>query len=297
MRLVLDIGGSSIKTALMSEQLEILQHYKVPTPLGSQKELMDTLQSIIEKEKDIDGVAISLPGQLDALSGNMISGGLLKYNAGTNFYSAFRKISDLKVSIENDGKCAALAELAYGGLKDCQNGVVVILGSGIGGGVIINRELYKGSHFFAGEFSFVINRADLPSNISNWARSASTKAMLGLMAESLGLDAEGFTGEAAFELLKQQDEKAWQGFNRFLDYLVQGLFTLQAMFDPEKILIGGGISNQPLLIETLKKRMAEFQQGLAFASPEVVIERCHFASEANLIGAYYQFDALHGKEK
>lgn len=105
---------------------------------------------------------MSLPGRMDSNKGYLYSGGMLQYNRGKNIVEILEKRCPVPITIENDGKCAALAEAWIGNLKDCDDGIVVILGTGIGGGIIKDKKLHKGKHFMAGE-------------ICNWRRNKSAE--------------------------------------------------------------------------------------------------------------------------
>ncbi len=150
-KLVIDVGGTMIKYALMDEEAKIYQRGEVLTPLDTLQHFIDTIVSIYKKVKnEVDGLAFSMQGNIDSETGQIFAPGALQYNAGVNIIKKLQELIDVPIAVENDGKCAALAEVWKGHLKDVQNGVVLIIGTGIGGGIIHERKLIKGSHFFAG---------------------------------------------------------------------------------------------------------------------------------------------------
>ncbi len=155
-KLVLDIGGSSIKYAIMNETADILERGNESTPLDSFESFISVIRKIYDKYKDdIDGIALSAPGTIDPKSGLILAPGALSFNYKVNLIDKIHEFTTYPVSIENDGKCAALAESWIGNLKNCKSGIVLVLGTGIGGGIILDGKLWSGSHFFAGEFSYL----------------------------------------------------------------------------------------------------------------------------------------------
>ena len=157
--LVIDAGGTAVKYALMNESAKILERGKFPTPGYVDHTLEDFLQRldvVVEKyQKQIEGIAVSMRGMLDSRKGYCVTGGMLAYFSEVPVVQLLEQRYKLPVTIENDGKCAALAEKWKGSLKDCRNGAVVVLGTGVGGGIIIDHKLYRGGHFTAGEYSYI----------------------------------------------------------------------------------------------------------------------------------------------
>ena len=145
--LVFDAGGTFTKYALMDENAEILEKDKVPTPdyrTKTKEDYYAVLDGVVEKYRNrIEGIAISMPGMLDNKDGYCVTAGYLAYLAGSTVGTELSKRYGIQVSVENDGKCAALAEFWRGSLKGCTNGAVVVLGSGVAGGIILNGNLFR----------------------------------------------------------------------------------------------------------------------------------------------------------
>lgn len=296
--LVFDVGGSAIKYALMSEKAEFINKGKVKTPLDSTESLLETIESIYSQYKEkVQGVGVSLPGRIDSESGYAFTGGYLEYNAGKNMISLLEERCLVPVTVENDGKCAALAEAWKGSLSDCINGVVVVLGTGIGGGVIINKKLYKGSHFQAGEFSNIITNDEAKPGEEErlWWYYGATSGLCQLVARSKNLSCSEINGLRVFEMVNQKDSEALNILDEYCRKLVIQLFNLQYCFDPEKIAIGGGISSQDSLFEYIQRNVEKYslQMPEGFVPPQVV--RCRFESDANMIGALYCYLLKQGK--
>lgn len=134
--MVFDVGGTEIKYSVMDEGLNRTDAGSVPTPQDTQKHFLDTLYALYAPHRDeVSGIAMALPGFVDTHTGFVSNGGALLYNTGTQVGQLVRERCGCPVTLENDGKAAALAELQAGALQGCCNAAVFIIGTGVGGGI------------------------------------------------------------------------------------------------------------------------------------------------------------------
>lgn len=291
--LVLDVGGTFIKYAVMNENVEIIEKGKVPTPLDTIENFLAVIGELFDKYKnEIEGIAMSLPGRMDSDKGYLYSGGALQYNYGKNIVEILQKRCPVPITIENDGKCAALAEAWIGNLKDCDDGIVVILGTGIGGGIIKDKKLHKGKHFMAGEFSMICcDSSEVDDDVKQiWAVQNGVPALCAAVAEVKKLPIEAVDGYKVFEYVNSGDKEVTEILDRFCSKLVAQLYNFQYIYDPEKIAIGGGVSQQSALIECIQKHVeieAEKLGPFLMEKPKVV--PCKFFNDSNLIGALHNY--------
>ena len=156
--LALDFGGSSVKYGVVDENAVISESGKLPAPLASAEEFTDTVKSLYDKYKnEVSGIGISLPGNINPETGVLSESGVYRELYGKSVTDLVREKCGVPVAIENDGKCGALSEAWKGSLSDCKDGIVLILGSGIAGGVIKDHKVHSGKDFNAGEFSYIIS--------------------------------------------------------------------------------------------------------------------------------------------
>ncbi|PJI07892.1 MULTISPECIES: ROK family protein [Clostridium] len=293
--LVIDVGGTFIKYAIMNDEAEFIEKGKEKTPSDNIENFVDTIGKIFDKYKSrINGIAMSMPGRIDSDRGYLYSGGALLYNNDKDMGKTLSERCPVPISIENDGKCAALAEAWKGNLKDCDDGLVVVLGTGIGGGVIKNKRLHKGKHFVAGEFSFILTSDAVPDPrdkyANTWATRGGTKALCKMVADAKNLSIEEVDGYKAFEYINNGDESAIEALNNYCYRMAIQLYNLQYIYDPEKIAIGGGISKQKVLIDCIRENIEKHAKDIAPAillKPEIV--PCKFFNDSNLIGALYNY--------
>lgn len=300
--LLIDNGGTQIKYALAYEDGSIIENACFDTPSRKLSNALDLyfegIDKVVEKyaNQDIKGVAISCPGRIDD-NGVCLDAGALPYFINVNFVEEFQRRYNLKASIENDAKCAALAELVSGSLKGVKNGMVMTIGTGLGGGIICDGKLYKGSNYCSGEISVI------PMNMYNFYDVADTssavlctKTLIQMVAKEVDRNPDEMNGKDAFEHINNNDERALKALEKFCDYFGQLIYSIQIILDAEAYAIGGGISAQPKLIEYIDKGVkkafsvpwiCEPGGQPAIVCPKVVA--CKYMNDANLLGALYDF--------
>lgn len=286
--LTLDVGGSAIKYALISEDLTIIEKDDVPTPMTTLDDFVETIGKLYDKYANrISGIAMSLPGIIDPDKGINYTGGALHYISNLNTVEVLQKRCPTNITIGNDAKCAANAEIGFGNLQDVQDGAVIILGTGIGGCLIKDHKVIVGKHFSAGEFSGVqTNIEHFGESGWSWASRTGINGLLKRVQEELETD-EVFTGRQTFAMALEGNEKVIKAIDCFAREVAIQAFNIHIIFDCEKIAIGGGISAQPLLLELIKKNWDEVLARTPYLyKPEIVV--CKFRNDANLIGALYQ---------
>lgn len=286
---VLDIGGSSIKYGRLDERLIVEQRGKIPAPLTDMNAFYSALDRIWEEVgTDAEGLAVSMPGVIDSSRGYAYTGGALQYIRSREVARELTDRYQVPVWIGNDAKCAGSAEAVYGALQGVRTGIVVILGTGIGGCLILDGKVYTGIHFSAGEFSFLHTNRYAPYDQSEWWARVTGSSGLLAMVQNHTKSTDVLSGEEIFARAEQGDMAVLQAVDQFAETVAVQLLNLQCILDAEKIAIGGGISAQPLLIQKLKEQSDRIYKDYPypFFQPEITV--CRFRNDANLIGAYSQ---------
>ena len=289
----LDLGGTFIKYGLLTEGGEIVRQGKIPSPTSTEQSTLDGLAQIRDLiDEPYEGVAVSMPGRIDTAHGIAHTGGAYGW---VHDWPAEERISAVfgkPATVANDGKCAAQAELWKGALADVNSGVVLVLGTAVGGGVVLNHKVWMGTSGGAGELSNLT--VDYQSAIEHgigfpqngfvlWALHVGAAGMTDKFARRKGK--ERSNGIELFEAYDQGDQDARDTLEEFGQWMAVGILNVQAVLDVERFAIGGGISARPEVAEyvaaEVKKLFAE--NPMPFSTPEVVT--CAFGNEANLIGA------------
>ncbi|MBF0579801.1 ROK family protein [Erysipelotrichaceae bacterium RD49] len=291
--IAIDVGGTGIKYALMDETARIIDQSEVATPKESLDDFLDIIEGIYHQYQGHhpEALVMAAPGKIDSQNGYFHTGGALMYLNAVDLKSLLKHRIPIPFFVENDAKAAAMAELWKGSMKNVSSGLVVTLGTGIGGAVIIEGKLWKGHTYAAGEFSGIPVHWNTRASVfgESWADLNCTNSMLTRYAFATNQDPDAINGRTFFEAVNQGDPTALAELEWFCETLATGLHALQLALDVEKIAIGGGISRQPVLIETLDRIVSNqydrFPAWMPASKP--LIEACQFSNDANLIGALY----------
>ena len=294
--LVFDWGGTFLKYALMDQDTAINEKGKVPTPgiQASKEDFFQLIDPIVEQYREqIAGIAVAMPGMLDDRTGYCRTGGSLRYLAGSTVGTEMKERYHLPVSVENDGKAAVLAEHWRGALNGCSNCAVIVIGTGIGGGIILNDRLLVGRDFSAGEYSYLCTNDRLTDSFDGfWCRNGHHVISEKLSALT-GEPEEAIDGVELFRRIRSGDETAKTVLREIADDYAVQIYNLSILLNLEKIAIGGGISADPLLMEYLTDAVDRLRKRLPFGEGEIAslpiaeLTVCRYRNDANLIGALY----------
>lgn len=288
---VLDVGGSAIKYALMDETGCFVAKSSIPTPKKSLTKFMDTVDSIVkefDKKYQLKGLAVSMPGAVNIETGMIEGITALPYIHGPNMKDLLQERTELPVELENDANCAGLAEGWIGAAKDVKDYLCIVIGTGVGGAVVLDKKIRHGKNGFAGEFGYMMMENYLGTQpAETYSTLAAVGGLIKQVAKRKGMDPDVLTGKMIFELAEKGDTEVQNEIDKFMRRLAVGIYNLQFILDPEKILIGGAISHREGFIDNINetlKGMKYDTEGLT-----VRVERCQFGNDSNLIGALYHF--------
>ena len=287
----IDIGGTAVKDGLLSEKGDILESGEFPTE-GKKgvDNLFINICGVIDKylEKDILGIAVSGTGQIDGSIGKVIGGSpIIPGWIGTNLVEKLEKKYNLPAVLENDVNCAALGEKWLGAGKDAKDFICLTIGTGIGGGIILNDEIFRGDSCVAAEFGhiqIVKNGIECMCGKKGcYERYASTTALVNMVKEKTG---KTLNGKEIFELEKAGDKEIAKIVETWIDYLTDGLSTLAYIFNPSLIVLGGGVTKQGDYLlnrikESLDKKIGEnYRKNLS-------VRFAQLGNNAGMLGAEY----------
>ena len=286
--LTMDVGGSSIKYALIDADRNLTEHGKVPTPHRSRSAHLDALAGIYQQFRGrVEGIALSYPGIIDSEAGLCKTTGALELGLDFPLVQELEARCGVPVTVMNDAKAAALAEASWGALADCADGIVIVLGTGIGGALIQDGKVRMGRHFSAGEFSTISMDEHVETIEHTWCGLNGSSRLIATAACAKGVDPASINGEDVFRWVNEGDPAVCMALDQFTATLARMIRNLQLIFDPERIAIGGGISQQPRLMESLRKNLDYHQRMAAgYGMPEAQVVTCKYFNDANLIGAY-----------
>ena len=301
-----DLGGTTIKAGLVNEKYEILMAKSLPTnrERGANEILKDMAllckQLISEnnlEEKDIASIGIGCPGLASAKDGIIFSSSNLNFT-NVNVKSIMSSYIDLPIYVENDANCAAFGEVLAGAAQGEKEAVIVTIGTGVGGGLILDGKIHRGGFFGAGEIGHqVINIHETNScgcgRKGCWEQYASATALVKAATtaaanhpESLLAKNEEINGKVIFDAAKAGDQVALDVLDNFYSYLAQGVVNLINILEPNVVVIGGGISAQKdYIIQPIKQKVqAQMYGGLDMKTE---IKAAQLGNDAGIIGAAF----------
>lgn len=297
--LAIDIGGTNIKYALVNRDGDLNQEGRVPTPNAEWDSFLKQILEIVKKfeSHELEGIALSIPAPVDPVSGTILGDGSMPFLRGRQLKTVLCQSSGLPVSCENDGNCAALAEVWKGAAEHSDHMLLMVCGTGIGGALVHQRKIISGHNLVAGEFGYGILMANSEGQLSNWSALASTRALIKSVEQGLGEEIPvPQSGEAVFELEAQGNPVAVKAVDNFYRYNAIGLLNLQYIYDPELILLGGAISERPDFIQRIEQKLDEIFGEVEHGPIRPNLKRCQFLNKANLVGAAYHFISSRDKE-
>lgn len=286
-----DIGGTAVKHALI-EDGKLLEKGSFPTERTSGDHVLNEMLNVVQtygKRAKIDGLSISSPGFVDNKTGTVLSGNVIDGFNGLAIREWFQSRTGLPVAIENDANCATIAEHYMGNGQGYENMVCMTLGTGVGGGIIINDRLYTGNAKMAGEFGFMfINgiHTDKPEDeiLSGFA---STRALVESVNNELD---EKLDGIEIFRRAEEGDALCSEKVSAFYDAVAMGIYNIAYTLNPDIVLIGGAVSMQPKLLDEVKRRVEDLTPSFSLNLLDIMqIDRCKFLNDAGLYGAYANF--------
>lgn len=239
-------------------------------------------------ESLLAGICISTAGMVDEIRGEIIHAGpqIPEYK-GTKWKEEIERTFFIPCEVENDVKCAGLGEYSFGSGKGTSSMLCLTIGTGIGGSFILNGEVYHGTSHSAMEIGYM----QIPGGM--FQRMASTSALVKRVASRKGEPEEFWNGKRIFEEVKKEDKICLEELDRLCDALSIGLSNLCYAFNPECIVLGGGIMEQKEIL--LPKIWGHLQEHLVpIVAENTRLLAASLGNRAGLLGAYVHF---HNRQK
>ena len=280
-----DIGGTQIKYGIVSEIGRVLKRKTVATEIhlgGEQiiQKLIYVSQKIMN-EHTIAGIGISTTGIVDINKG-IVTGGADHISGYSTIpiIDRLQEILKVPVSIDNDVNCAAFGEKWNGSGREKDNFIMLTIGTGIGGAIFIDGELYRGHSFSAGEWGNMLIEG------KTFEEVASISGLIRLVRKYKGKGE--WNGKRIFELYDKGDREVAQAVGIFFKHLAIGISNLAYIFNPETIIIGGGITDRGNeFLKEVKEEVSKYLNQEIYNNCE--IELAQNGNCAGMIGAIYHF--------
>ena len=278
-----DIGGSSVKYAVIEKTGKILAKGKKTTPQEKEEffRLIENVAASYRRAYTIEGAGFSFPGAVDDVSGVIGGSSALPYIHDFPIRQELERHLSLPAALENDANCAALGESWLGVGKEHEDLVFLVIGTGIGGAVVKGKRIHHGKHLHGGEFGYMVS--DASHRILS--ETGSTRVLAERVADAKGLPREEMDGRKAFALADAGDADALQAVSAMYEALAMAIYNLQYAIDPEIFVLGGAVSERPGFAEEIGKRVDVILKDVGVARIRPVIRPAQFGNDANLLGA------------
>lgn len=300
----IDLGGTNIKGALVSETGEIRRQRTCPTHAEQGADAVAaSIAAMIRQLADgetVHGVGVGCPGTVDDAQGTVV----YACNLGWTQYdlrSTLQEQTGFCVRLVNDANAAALAEATVGAAAGAESAVVITLGTGVGGGVVLGGKLLTGFSGAASELGHMVivdggepcscgRRGCLESYASATALIRMTVEAMAAHPKSamhrIAAEAGGVDGRTAFQAQRDGDAAGDAVVRRYVHYLSLGIANIVNIFFPEVVALSGGVSNQgENLLRPLRRAVAQQEYGAAYTQKHPRLLRCTLGNDAGVIGA------------
>ncbi len=295
-RIGIDLGGTNIAAGILKDK-EIIKTMSVPTNAGRPvPEIVADMAMLCTKLIEgtgvdvVDSIGIGSPGVVDFKNG-IIKNAVNISPEPIEIRKLMANYFDIPVNAENDANCAAIGEAVCGASAGYENSVMVTLGTGVGGGVIINGKLFAGAAGGGGEIGHMTIYADNAvkckcGRTGCFEQYASTNALVRMMREAISENDTELDGRYIFDHAKNNDKTALAVLDRYRKHLADGLANIINIFQPEIIVIGGGISAQGEYLLAPVRKMV-YDQILTKDPSITKIVKAELENNAGITGAAF----------
>ena len=287
----IDIGGTSIKCGLVDAHGHISRKVTRPTATAKVDIMADLVAMIqgLQADGQVAGIGVSMPGVVQS-DGFLTTAGAVTAFEKINLQAELHAQTQLPVIIENDANAAAIAEQWLGVAQNVPNYLSLVLGTGVGGALVINNQIYRGAHARSGEFGWmVVDDDEIDTEMGTLNFRGAT--VIGLIRRYNQFSAMPVTdAREIFDRADAGEVLAQHIFHSYYYSLAKGIINLMVAFDPELVVIGGGISANMTFMTDLNATIADLQANhnsinhLTLAS----VVPAKLRNDAGMIGAVYQ---------
>lgn len=289
----IDIGGTSIKYGVINEELDFLVTNEMDTEAkkGGQNILNKIIQivSIYKDDYKIEGICISTAGMVDCEKGEIIyASSLIPNYTGTKIKSVIEEKFNIQCEVENDVNCAALAEHFAGGAKGSNISLCLTIGTGIGGAIIINNEVYHGAFGSGGEVGYMNMMG------STFQELGASSVLVKKVAKMKEISEKDINGKYIFDKAKEGDIDCIKAIDELIEVLGQGIANICYIINPEVVVLGGGIMAQKEYLYD-KIRSSMDKNLISFIGNKTRLEFAVNENKAGMLGSYFNFRNMQKK--
>lgn len=277
--LAIDVGGTAIKSALVDEHGKIEDFRELPTPAVIAEGILEAARGY----SGYEAVGISTAGLVDHANGVVIfSSAALGYRDNEPLAEEIGSVLGVPVTVENDVNAAALGEARFGAGRGCSDFVCLTYGTSIGGALYLNGDLYRGSRNMAGEIGHVPTHAfGRPCPCGKQGCYSEYASVTALVRMAMEVD-EKYCNGRVIQAAMGDDPWLMAAVRAWADEVCVGLVTVVHVFDPPRVILGGGIMSDPVFVGLIRDTLREHILD-SYGSVEIV--GAETGNQAGLLGA------------
>lgn len=310
-RVGIDLGGTNIVAGVVDDEYNIIAKANcktnVPRP---EADVCDSMAAVVKealkkaklKMDDIDYIGIGVPGAVNPET-RVIETSPNLFFKNWEIARMMEERLNKYTKVENDANAAALGEFLAGSAKGSKNAIAITLGTGVGGGIVINGKIYSGSNYAGAELGHMVivkdGRECGCGRKGCWEAYASATALISMtkeairsekaefsyMLNSVGGDIDNVSGRTAFEAMLAGDNTGAEVVDRFIGYLATGLVNVINIFQPDVLCIGGGIANQGENLLGPLRNIIEQERFTKYNEKQTKVCIASLGNDAGIIGA------------
>ncbi|MBQ6823777.1 MAG: ROK family protein [Clostridia bacterium] len=305
----IDLGGTNIAAGVVNEEMKMVYKTSIPTDAKGGaaaviKRMADVANLAIEgagiKVEDVKSIGIGSPGAIDPVNGVVIYANNLGFKDLPMTALLGEYFPGKPIYVENDANVAAWAEAKCGAAAGTNDSVTITLGTGVGGGLVINGQLYSGFNHAGAEMGhIVINEGGRPCTCGRkgcWEAYASVSGLIKTTQEymeknpdslmwKISPSLEKVNGLTSFDAMRKGDETAKKVVDDYLHSVATGIVDIVNVLQPEVLCIGGGISKEGDYLLIPVKKFAETEMYARFNATKTELRIAKLGNDAGIIGA------------
>ena len=306
----IDLGGTNIAVGIVDEENKIIARANSKTQTENAEQVADAMAETARKAlesagltlADVPWIGVGSPGTINKSTGIIEFANNLPFKNTPMQEMLSQRLEGKQVLMENDANAAAFGEYMAGALKGSDNAIAITLGTGVGGGIIINHKIYSGSNFAGAELGHTVIVVDgRPCSCGRkgcWEAYASATGLIKTTKEHMA-DApkdsplwtladgsmDNVNGRTAFDAMRQGDPVGKEIVDEYIHYFSVGLIDMINIFQPDILCVGGGISNEGETLLAPVREYVDKEQYAMNSTKKTTICRAKLGNDAGIIGA------------
>lgn len=306
----IDLGGTNIAVGIVDEENKIIARANSKTQTENAEQVADAMAETARKAlesagltlADVPWIGVGSPGTINKSTGIIEFANNLPFKNTPMQEMLSQRLEGKQVLMENDANAAAFGEYMAGALKGSDNAIAITLGTGVGGGIIINHKIYSGSNFAGAELGHTVIVVDgRPCTCGRhgcWETYASATGLIKTTKEHMA-DApkdsplwtladgsmDNVNGRTAFDAMRQSDPVGKEIVDEYIHYFSVGLIDMINIFQPDILCVGGGISNEGETLLAPVREYVDKEQYAMNSTKKTTICRAKLGNDAGIIGA------------